>query len=248
MKISIITVVWNNTATIKDAINSVLGQTYENIEYIVVDGASTDGTVEIVQSYGDKITKFVSEKDKGIYDGLNRGVALATGDVVAFLHSDDLYESDSVVEMIAREFEADSSLDGVYGDLIYTYKDDTSKVLRYWKSREFDVSLLARGWMPAHPTLFLKREVYERFGEFDLDFKIAADYDFMLRVLKSGIKVKYLPSVLYKMRVGGESNKSLKNIVRKSREDLRALRKNDVGGVGSLFIKNFSKIGQFLRK
>ena len=247
-KISIITVVWNNATTIKDAIDSVLSQTYKNIEYIVVDGASTDGTVEIVQSYGDKITKFVSEKDKGIYDGLNKGISLATGDVIAFLHSDDLYESDNVVQMIAREFEADGSLDGVYGDLIYTYKDDTSKVLRYWRSKDFDASLLAHGWMPAHPTLFLKRDIYERFGGFDLDFKIAADYDFMLRVLKSGIKVKYLPSVLYKMRVGGESNKSLKNIVRKSMEDLKALRKNAIGGVGSLVIKNLSKIGQFLKK
>lgn len=248
MKISIITVVWNNATTIKDAIGSALSQKYENIEYIVVDGGSTDGTVDIVKSYGDKINKFVSEKDKGIYDGLNKGISLAIGDVVAFLHSDDLYENNTVVEEIAKMFQADSSLDGVYGDLIYTYKDDTSKVLRYWKSRDFESGLLAHGWMPAHPTLFLKRDVYERFGRFDLSFKIAADYDFMLRVLKSGIKVKYLPSVLYKMRVGGESNKSLKNIVRKSREDLRALRKNNVGGVGSLFIKNFSKLGQFLKK
>jgi glycosyltransferase involved in cell wall biosynthesis len=248
LKISVITSVWNNKETIKDAIESVLNQTYENIEYIVVDGGSSDGTVDIVKSYGDRISKFVSEKDKGIYDGLNKGVSLATGDVIAFLHSDDLYENNTVVEEIAKIFQADSSLDGVYGDLIYTYKDDTSKVLRYWKSRDFESGLLAHGWMPAHPTLFLKRDVYERFGGFDLSFKIAADYDFMLRVLKSGIKVKYLPSVLYKMRVGGESNKSLKNIIQKSREDLRALRKNNVGGVGSLFIKNFSKLGQFLKK
>jgi len=248
MKLSIITSVYNNQETIKDAIDSVLGQTYKNIEYIVVDGGSSDGTVDIVKSYGDKINKFVSEKDKGIYDGLNKGIALATGDVIAFLHSDDLYESDSVVQIIAREFEVYSSLDGIYGDLIYTHKDDTSKVLRYWKSRDFDTSLLAKGWMPAHPTFFLKREVYERFGGFDISFRISADYDFMLRVLKSGIKVKYLPNVLYKMRVGGESNKSLKNIVQKSREDLRALRKNAFNGVWSLIGKNLSKIGQFIFK
>ncbi|MDD2905821.1 MAG: glycosyltransferase family 2 protein [Sulfurimonas sp.] len=248
LKISIITSVWNNKETIRDAVDSVLSQTYENIEYIVVDGASTDGTVGIVQSYGDKISKFVSEKDKGIYDGLNKGISLATGDVVAFLHSDDIYASATIIEEVALAFTSDKSIDGVYGDLVYTPKSDTSKVLRYWKSREFESGLLAKGWMPAHPTLFLKREVYEKYGEFDLSFKIAADYDFMLRVLKSGIQVKYLPKVLYKMRVGGESNKSIKNIVRKSREDLKALKKNSVGGFGSLIVKNLSKIGQFLRK
>lgn len=247
-KISIITSVWNNKETIKDAIDSVISQTYQHIEYIVVDGESSDGTVDIVQSYGDKIAKFVSEKDKGIYDGLNRGVSLATGDVIAFLHSDDIYASKSVIEEIALVFQSDESLDGVYGDLIYTPKNDTHKVLRYWKSRDYDSDLLAKGWMPAHPTLFLKREVYEKYGGFDLDFKIAADYDFMLRVLKIGIKVKYLPKVLYKMRVGGESNKSIKNIIRKSREDFRALKKNGVGGVGSLLIKNFSKLKQFVQK
>mgnify|MGYP003974861483 CR=1 FL=1 len=248
MKISIITSVWNNKETIKDAINSVLSQTYTDIEYIIVDGASSDGTIEIIKSYGDKITKFVSAKDKGIYDGLNRGIELATGDVLAFLHSDDIYESDTIIEEVAKVFESDKSLDGVYGDLVYTPKNDTTKVLRYWKSKEYDSSLLKKGWMPAHPTLFLKREVYEKYGGFDLDFKIAADYDFMLRVLKSGIKVKYLPKVLYKMRVGGESNKSIKNIMLKSQEDLKALKKNKVGGIFTLIIKNLSKIKQFIKK
>lgn len=248
MKISIITVVWNNKETIKDAIDSVLSQTYSNIEYIVVDGASIDGTVEIIKSYENKISKFISEKDKGIYDGLNKGIDLASGDIIAFLHSDDLYENNTIVEDIAKEFSNDSSLDGVYGDLVYTYKDDISKILRYWKSKDFDKSLLSRGWMPAHPTLFLKKDIYEKFGKFDLDFKIAADYDFMLRVLKNNIKVKYLPKVLYKMRVGGESNKSLSNIIKKSKEDLKALRKNQIGGYKTLFIKNFSKISQFIKK
>ena len=248
LKISIITSVYNNQETIKDAIESVLGQTYKNVEYVIVDGGSSDDTVSIVKSYGDKISKFVSEKDKGIYDGLNKGVKLATGDVVAFLHSDDRYASFTILEDVAKAFQSDENLDGVYGDLVYTPKSDTSKVLRYWKSKDFDKTLLAKGWMPAHPTLFLKREVYEKFGGFDLSFKIAGDYDFMLRVLSAGIKVKYIPEVLYKMRVGGESNKSLKNIILKSGEDLRALKKNGVGGFGSLFIKNFSKIGQFIRK
>ncbi|MEA3353042.1 MAG: glycosyltransferase family 2 protein [Campylobacterota bacterium] len=157
-KISIITSVWNNKETIKDAIDSVISQTYKDIEYIVVDGASSDGTIEVIQSYGDKISKFVSEKDKGIYDGLNRGVSLATGDIVAFLHSDDIYATESIIEEVAKVFKSDKSLDGVYGDLVYTPKSDTNKVLRYWKSKEFDTALLAKGWMPAHPTLFLKNK------------------------------------------------------------------------------------------
>ena len=248
VKVSIITVVYNNKDTIKDAIESVLSQTYTNMEYIIVDGASTDGTVEIVKSYGDKISKFVSEKDKGIYDGLNKGVGLATGDIVCFLHSDDLYNNKDTIEKIMKLFDADNSLDGIYGDLVYTPKEDTSKVFRYWKSKDFDISLLKKGWMPAHPTLFLKREVYEKYGKFDLSFKIAADYDFMLRVLSSGTKVKYLPEVLYKMRVGGESNKSIKNIMLKSKEDLKALKKNNIGGVYALIVKNLSKIIQFIKK
>jgi len=248
MKISIITSVYNNKETIKDAIESVLNQTYKNIEYIIVDGASSDGTIEIVESYGDKISTFVSESDEGIYDGLNKGVSLSTGDVVAFLHSDDIYASDNIVQKIADEFIQDSLLDGVYGDLVYTPKDDTSKVLRYWKSKDFDMSLLSQGWMPAHPTFFVRREVYEKYGGFDLGFKIAGDYDFMLRVLSAGIKVKYIPEVLYKMRVGGESNKSIKNIIQKSKEDLQALKNNNIGGIRTLLYKNISKIKQFLRR
>ena len=247
MKISIITSVYNNKETIEDAINSVLSQSYTNIEYILVDGGSSDGTLDIVEKYKDKIDIFISERDKGIYDGLNKGVGLATGDVLAFLHSDDLYASETIIEDIVKEFES-TGADGVYGDLIYTPKDDTSKVLRYWKSKVFDMSLLKKGWMPAHPTFFLKKSVYDTYGKFDLSFKIAGDYDFMLRVLSAGIKVSYLPKVFYKMRVGGESNKSIKNIILKSKEDMRALSKNNVGGLSTLFIKNFSKVGQFLKK
>jgi len=246
LKISIITSVYNNKATIKDAIESVLSQTYGNIEYIIVDGASGDGTVEVVQSYGNKITKFVSEPDKGIYDGLNKGLSLATGDVIGFLHSDDLYENAKVLEELAKAF--DEGVDAVYGDLVYTAKEDTSKVLRYWKSRDFDKSLLAKGWMPAHPTFFVRKEVYEKYGNFDTSFRIAADYDFMLRVLSAGINVTYLPKILYKMRVGGESNKSIKNIIQKSKEDLKALKNNEVGGVYTLGYKNLSKIIQFVRR
>jgi len=246
MKISIITSVYNNKETIAEALESVLAQTYDDIEFVVVDGASSDGTVEVIKKYEGQISTFVSERDKGIYDGLNKGVALATGDVIAFLHSDDLYANNNIIADVAKMFE--DGVDGVYGDLVYTDKVDTNKIFRYWKSRDFSTDLLKKGWMPAHPTLFLRREVYEKYGAFDTTFKIAADYDFMLRVLSGGIKVKYLPEVLYKMRVGGESNRSLKNIIQKSKEDLRALKNNNIGEASTLLSKNLSKIKQFVKK
>ncbi|RRS30905.1 MAG: family 2 glycosyl transferase [Epsilonproteobacteria bacterium (ex Lamellibrachia satsuma)] len=248
MKISIITSVYNNKETIAEAIESVLSQTYDNIEYIVVDGASADGTMDVIKQYADKITTFVSEPDNGIYDGLNKGVALATGDVVGFLHSDDLFEDEHVVAKIAEAFQ-ESKADSIYGDLTYVSKEDTSKVVRFWKSGIFSINKLKRGWMPPHPTFYVKREVYEKYGAFDTSFKIAADYDSILRFLgKEKISTHYIPEVLIKMRVGGASNKSLKNLIQKSREDLRAMKNNGVGHAGSLFVKNASKVPQFFRK
>lgn len=244
MKISVITSVYNNKETIQDAINSVLNQSYKNIEYIIVDGGSYDGTWNIIQNYEHKISKYISDKDKGIYDGLNKGIALATGDIICFLHSDDLYPNDNILQAVANEF-ITKDIDGIYGDLIYTPKNNTEKIVRYWKSQEFNKSLLKKGWMPAHPTLFLKRSVYEKYGGFDLDFKIAADYDFMLRILKEEVKVAYLPLVLYKMRIGGASNKNISNVIQKSYEDLKALKKNNIGGIDTLIYKNLSKIKQF---
>ena len=248
MKISIITSVYNNAATIEDAIKSVLSQTYTNIEYIVVDGASKDGTTEIIKKYENQISKFVSEKDKGIYDGLNKGVDLATGDVIAFLHSDDIYENENVVADIVKLFET-TNTDSIYGDLVYVDKNDTNKIFRYWKSGEYTFKKLQNGWMPPHPTFFVKREFYEKYGKFDLSYGIAADYDFMLRMLgKYKITTAYLPKVLYKMRVGGASNRSLKNIIQKSQEDIKALKNNGIGGLHTIILKNLSKIPQFLKK
>jgi glycosyltransferase len=245
MKISIITAVRNNRNTITDAIASVMGQNYEDIEYIVVDGGSNDGTVDIIKSHSKRIDKFISEKDRGIYDALNKGIELAAGDVIGFLHSDDIFANENSVSRIVKAFV--DGIDGVYSDLVYIQKNDTSKVLRYWRSRSFSSELLYRGWMPAHPTLYLRREVYKSFGTFDLSFRIAADYDFILRIFKGGITAEYIPEVLYKMRLGGTSNKSLKNIIHKSLEDMRALRKNEIGGLRTLLLKNVSKIPQFFR-
>ncbi|MDD3602581.1 MAG: glycosyltransferase family 2 protein [Sulfurovum sp.] len=248
MKISIITSVYNNASTIEDAIRSVLSQNYSNIEYIVIDGASTDGTVEVIEKYEDQISTFVSEKDKGIYDGLNKGVALATGEIIGFLHSDDIYADENIIAEVVETFRK-NGMDSVYGDLVYVDKQDTDRVFRYWKSGHYTPQKLSGGWMPPHPTFFVKRELYERCGNFDLGFKIAADYDLMLRMLeKCKITTAYLPKVLYKMRVGGASNRSLKNILRKSREDIKALKNNGIGGPMTLLLKNLSKIPQFFRK
>jgi glycosyltransferase involved in cell wall biosynthesis len=246
LKISVITAVWNNRDTIADAIKSVLSQTYSDMEYIIIDGGSTDGTVDIIRSYGDRITKFVSEKDKGIYDALNKGVKMATGDIIGFLHSDDIFADENSISKIAHAFSA--NVDGVYSDLVYTQKDDTTKVLRYWSSCSYNPKLLKHGWMPAHPTLYLKREIYENFGGFDTSFKIAADYDFILRIFSSGIKTAYISEVTYKMRVGGASNRSIKNIITKSKEDYKAIKRNGVGGISTLMIKNLSKVTQFFKK
>ena len=248
MKISIITSVYNNASTIEDAIKSVLSQTYTNIEYIVVDGASKDGTTEIIRKYENQISKFVSEKDKGIYDGLNKGVDLATGDVIAFLHSDDIYENENVIADVVKLFET-TNTDSIYGDLVYVDKNDTNKIFRYWKSGEYTFKKLCNGWMPPHPTFFVKREFYEKYGKFDLSYGIAADYDFMLRMLgKYKITTAYLPKVLYKMRVGGASNRSIKNIIQKSQEDIKALKNNGIGGLHTIILKNLIKIPQFFKK
>jgi len=247
MKVSIIVSVFNNKSTVADAINSIISQDYDDIECIVVDAGSTDGTVEIIKGFGDRINTFISEPDRGIYDGLNKGISLATGDVIAFLHSDDVYAHETVISNVVGFFDNDTQ--GVYGDLVYTDKVDMSKVFRYWKSCDFSPSLLSKGWMPPHPTLFLRCEVYQKYGTFDTSFKIAGDYDFMLRILKDNIVVKYLPQVVYKMRVGGESNRSIKNILNKSKEDLRAMRKNEINNpFFALFYKNMSKIMQLVRR
>jgi len=245
MKISIITAVYNNKKTIKDAIESVINQTHNNIEYIIIDGGSDDGTVDIVKSYGEKIDKFISEKDGGIYDALNKGLKIATGDAIGFMHSDDIYVDNTIIKKISKEFK-NYNLDGIYGNLVYINKNNTSKTVRYWKSEKFDKRLLKKGWMPPHPTLFLKKKIYDKYGNFDTTFRIAADYDFILRIFQKNLNIKYLPTVFYKMRMGGASNQSIKNIILKSKEDLKALKKNNIGGLSTLFFKNFSKIQQFL--
>lgn len=243
--ISVITATYNRADTVVGALASVAGQTWPNVEHIVIDGASTDGTLQLIEAQRERLAVLVSEPDGGIYDALNKGLALATGDVVGLLHSDDAYADARVLERVAQAF-ADPAVDGVYGDLDYVAKADISRIVRRWRSGAYARDNLAHGWMPPHPTLFLRRAVIQQWGGFDTSYRIAADYDAMLRYLARGrIRLAYIPEVLVKMRVGGESNRSLGRILRKSREDYRALRRNEVGGVGALVWKNLSKLPQF---
>ena len=248
MKISIITVVWNNEKTIKDAIESVLGQTYKDIEYIIIDGASSDGTVEVVKSYGDKISKFLSEPDRGLYDAMNKGIALASGDVVGILNSDDFYIDNGVIERVVKEFEK-SQVDSVFADLVYVKSDNLNKVVRYYDSSHFTPQRFAYGWMPAHPTFFVRRWVYQKYGLFRTDLKIAADFDILARFLYTyKISYSYMKEVLVKMRLGGVST-SLSSIWINNIEQLRICRQNSIDtNIFKIISKYPSKLMGFVRK
>lgn len=227
--------------------DSVLNQTYDLIEYIVIDGKSIDNTLNLVNSriYNESNIIVRSETDRGIYDALNKGIKLATGDVIGFVHSDDFLSSPNIIKEIEKKI-INESLDGVYGDLRYIDRNNPQKVIRNWKSSEFNQGLLKNGWMPPHPTLFVKKEVYQKHGLFDLSYRISADYDFMLRIFKdSELKFGYLPKVITKMRVGGASNRSLDNIIKKSKEDYRSIRRNNIGNFLTLIKKNTCKLKQF---
>lgn len=248
IKVSIITATYNSAHGIEACLDSILSQDYKNIECLIIDGQSKDQTLEIVskKKINNSCINIVSEFDEGIYDALNKGIALASGELIGFVHSDDLLASSKVISELVSKIQTEN-LDGVYGDLQYVDKINTNKIIRFWKSCEFNSNLLRKGWMPAHPTLILKKEVYLKHGVFNKSFKIAADYDFMLRIFKdTKLKFGYLPKVVIKMRVGGASNGSLKNIIKKSKEDYRAICSNNIGGFITLILKNTSKIKQFL--
>ena len=248
MKISIITAVYNRRDTIAQAIRSVQSQSYQNIEHTIQDGGSNDGSLDIIKDNSDVRTFLQSMPDGGIYDAINKGISRAQGDVIGLLHSDDFLASKDVISKIANAM-ADPKIDGVYGDLQYVSAQDYFKVVRHWKAGLYGKKRLQFGWMPPHPTVYLRREVFDRLGVYDVRYKIAADYDAMLRYLGDGnVQMAYVPEVLVKMRTGGASNESLGHIVRKSAEDYAALRSNKIGGFGALFMKNAQKIMQFIRK
>lgn len=246
MNVTIITASFNSALSIKTCLDSVVHQNYNDIEYLIIDGKSSDATLKIIKVYQQKFPfiKLISEKDSGIYDALNKGVQLASGDIIGFVHSDDFLEFNDIIYHIVSMTKSEN-LDGVYGDLQYVDKSNTKKIIRSWKSCDFKPRLLKQGWMPPHPTLFLKKEVYQKHGIFDLSYRISADYDFLLRIFKDPeLKFGYLPKVITKMRVGGVSNQSLKNIIKKSKEDYRAIRINNIGNFLTLVRKNFTKIKQ----
>ena len=248
MKVSIITATYNSAQTLADTMASLEAQTYSDIEYIVIDGASKDATLEVVKQYSTRVTRIISEPDKGIYDALNKGVAAATGDIIGFLHSDDLLAYPDAVADVVAQFNS-SHCQAVYGDLEYVSKTDISKVIRLWKSGDYTKQKLQLGWMPPHPTFYMKRELYEKFGGFDLNFRIAADYDSLLRYLWcNNVSLSYVPKVLTKMRVGGASNRSLSNIIKKTGEDIQAIKKNGLFWPTVVLFKNLSKIPQFFIK
>ncbi len=245
MKVSIITITYNSEATLKDTIESVVNQSYGDIEYIVVDGKSTDNSLSIIQSYKDKISKVISEKDQGLYDALNKGIALATGDLIGIIHSDDFYTNNFVIEKIVKSIEENNS-DAVYADLYYVDKVDTNKIFRKWKSGNYKDGQFLNGWMPPHPTFFVKRSCYEKFGSFNLSFVSAADYELMLRFIhKHKINLSYLPEFIVKMRVGGKSNVTLKNRIRANKEDRKAWIVNGLNPkFYTLYLKPLRKIIQ----
>lgn len=249
MKMTLITNVLNAEETIEESILSATNQTYEDIEYIVVDGVSKDKTLSILDKYAEKISKFISEPDKNLYDAMNKGIKLASGDIIGFLHADNLFVSDNVIKRVAEVFKQ-REVDAVWGDLTYVDKQNTQKTIRYWKSCAYSEGLFNKGWMPPHPAFFVKKAVYEKYGYFNTDFEISADYEIMLRFLhKHKISTAYLPKILVKMRLGGVSNRNFRNIIRKSREDIKAWKVNGLkGGIDTVFLKNISKIPQFFTR
>lgn len=248
MKISIITVVYNNEKTINEAINSVLNQNYDNIEYIIIDGGSKDNTIAEITKYKDRLGYFVSEKDNGLYDAMNKGIREATGDIIGILNSDDLYQDINVISDVMRHF-ADEKLDILYGDLVYVKNDDVSSVVRNWKSKSYYKDFFENANVPPHPSLFLRKRVYQEAGLFNLDYKIAADYELMLRIFKNyNFKSKYINRLIVRMRLGGASNESFSSIIKQNREVLSAWKINNLKSPFYLMpLRVLKKLSQFYK-
>ena len=241
MKISIITVCYNSSSFIRFAIDSVLSQSYSDIEYIVIDGGSNDGTLDILDEYVDYISHFVSESDKGIYDAMNKGIALATGDIIGILNSDDFYIDEFVIDKVVKEFER--NIECLYADLVYVRSENLNKVIRYYDSSQFTPSKFAYGWMPAHPTFFVKKDIYNKYGVFRTDLKIAADFDLILRFLYThNLTYSYIQEPIIKMRMGGVST-SFSSIWINNIEQLQVCHDNNVDtNIFKIFLKYPSKI------
>lgn len=246
MKITIITVCYNRKATIAKAIESVLSQNYDNIEYIIVDGNSTDGTIEIIESYKDKITKFISEPDKGMYDAINKGLRMATGDVIGLMHSDDEFYDDLVINRIVDRFDKESNIDGIYGDGIYISNDIQERLIRNRIGGRFSIKKIKNGWLPLHPTVYLKKSIIDKNGLYNLDFKIASDTEFLLRYLyKHKINMSYINSYIVKMRMGGMST-SFKRAFEVLLEDYRIYKYHGLAAIIVVFSKKMIALKQYI--
>ncbi len=250
-KISLITVCYNSGKTIEDTIKSIAIQKYTNLEYIILDGLSTDNTLDIVKNYSDIITKVISERDSGIYDAMNKGIAYATGEIIGLINSDDILADDSVLQKVSEVFSDNPEVDACYGDLCYVKYDDLTKIVRYWRSNSYQHGLFNKGWVPPHPTLYVRREIYEKYGGFDLSYRIAADFELMLRFIAvHHIETAYLPHIMVKMRLGGTTNRNFKNILLQNLEIRRALRSNNMSSSLFSFIlnKGLSRLLQFVQR
>lgn len=249
LKISIITVSYNSKKTIKETIESVLSQTYPNIEYIMIDGSSTDGTIDIIKSFRNKIHKFISEPDNGIYNAMNKGFKLATGDIVGILNSDDFFYNSTVIEKVAHVF-LTAGIDVVYGDVQFVDPKNINKIVRYYSSKSFNPQKFKNGFMPAHPSFYAKRELFEKLGYYKENYQIAADYELLIRFLyKNKLKSKYLEMPFVSMRTGGISNKSLMSNYILNKEIIRACRENGIKtNLINIYSKYFIKIFEYIKK
>jgi glycosyltransferase involved in cell wall biosynthesis len=248
-KFTIITVTYNAEKTVEDTICSVLSQTYPDVEYIIVDGASDDGTLSIIDKYCGRISRVISEPDKGPYDAMNKGIAMATGDIIGLLHSDDMYTDINAISRISEPFNREN-VDSAFGDLVFVEKKNTDRITRYYCADDFSVDSFAYGCMPPHPTFFAKKECYDKYGTFKADYRIAADFELVARfLLKFGISYRYVPGVLVKMRMGGTSTRSLKSNIILNSEILRACRENGINtNILKIYSKYITKVSQKFRR
>ena len=246
MKISIITVCFNSQETIKDTIESVINQSYSNIEYLIIDGKSSDNTLEIINQYKRHINFFISEKDKGIYDAINKGILNATGDIIGLLHADDIFDNNQVIENVVQNFDKNKEI--LYGDITYVSKNNLNHTIRKWKSNNYSKNSFKWGWMPPHTGFFIKRESYLKYGLYNLTLGTSADYELMLRMLMvHQLKSTYLPKYITKMREGGVSNYSIKNRIEANKNDKKSWEINDLKPYWFTFIlKPILKIKQFI--
>lgn len=247
ISVSIITVSYNSNRTISDTIKSVLAQKYPEIEYIIIDGLSTDGTIDLINSFGNRISKFISESDNGIYDGINKGIKLAKGDIVGILNSDDFFYDDHVIEIVAGLFR-DYEIDAVYGDAQFVDPERTSKIIRYYSSKHFTIDKFKFGYMPAHTSFYAKRELFERLGYYKTNYKIAADFELLARFMYiNHIKYKYIEMPFVSMRTGGISNKSICSNFILNQEIAKACKENGIyTNYIYIYSKYFFKLFEFL--